>query len=70
MGQAFDLREDQVVEFTAHIVVDGECDWHLCVGQELALVRSEDQSDALVVREEELLLLLEGLRLSESAAGD
>ena len=58
IGQALDLGDDVVVEFTADVIVKRYSDGNLGVWKQLALVRRENYREALVVRKIVSLLLL------------
>ena len=69
-GESPHLSDQGVIELAANVVVNRHCDGYLGVGKQLTLLGSEHKRDALVVGKEELLVLLESLRLSESVARD
>ena len=69
-GQAFDICHNIVIEFAANIIVDSQGDRYFGIRQELASLRSENKCDTLIIGQEESLLLLVCLCLSECVAGD
>jgi len=64
--QAFDTRENVVIELSTDIVVDCNRDRNLCVRQQLALVRGKHKRNSFIIGQIESLLLLQSFCLRES----
>ena len=68
--QALDFGDNVVVEFTADVIIERHSDGDLRIGQQLALIWSEHDSESLIVREVVGLLFLQSLSLCEGVASD